>query len=258
MRKIEILNQNEQQLFDDLPEYTVSEQKINFVLPDEVSTWATTITIPSYLVGFILLWGYAKSKCKFFSPNRFKISDIQYVYKSMGIDQSTISFITYSQRTYSYHKQIVRKYLQIKPFDKSALDFSTEAVQDKVSRHQSPKQILYEVVQLCAKQPIEVPGYNRFTTIISEELGKFEINLASIIRSSITLEQKHVLKELIKPDSSCNYPLTKFKTINQERNPASIRDSVKDFLTIKNTLQIVLPLIKQLNLHAETIKFFAT
>lgn len=53
------------------------------------------------------------------------------------------------------------------------------------------------------------------------------------------------------------YP-TRFKTINQERNPASIRESVKDFLTIKNIYQIVLPLIKELNLHPETIKFFAT
>lgn len=258
MRKIEILTDEEQQAFDDPPNFTLSEQKIYFVLPENVDTWAKAIVLPSYLVGFILLWGYAKSQCKFFNPKRFHHSDIKYVCDSLRIDPNTIDFIAYNQRTYSYHKQYIRKQLQIMPVDEAALTFFREAVQDKVARHQSPKQILYEIAELCIKKRIEVPGYNRFTAIISSELGKFEIALANIINSSITLEQKYILKELIKPDSGNNYPLTKFKTINQERNPAGIRESVKDFLTIKNTYQIVLPLIKELNLHSETIKFFAT
>ena len=258
MRKIEILTGEEQQAFDAPPQFTIAEQKIYFDLPENVDTWAKAIVTPSYFVGFILLWGYAKSQCKFFNPKRFHHSDIKYLCNNLSIDPNTINFTAYNQRTYSYHKQFIREQLQIRPFDEAALAFFTKAVQDKVARHQSPKQILYEIAELCIKKRIEVPGYNRFTTIISSELGKFEITLANIIKSSITLEQKYILKELIKPDSGNNYPLTKFKTINQERNPASIRESVKDFLTIKNTYQIVLPLIRELNLHSETIKFFAT
>lgn len=258
MRKIEILTGEEQQVFDAPPNFTLSEQKIYFDLPENVDTWAKAIVTPSYFVGFILLWGYAKSQCKFFNPKRFHHSDIKYLCNNLSIDPNTINFTAYNQRTYSYHKQFIREQLQIRPFDEAALAFFTKAVQDKVARHQSPKQILYEIAELCIKKRIEVPGYNRFTTIISSELGKFEITLANIIKSSITLEQKYILKELIKPDSGNNYPLTKFKTINQERNPASIRESVKALLTIKNTYQVMLPLIKELNLHTETIKFFAT
>lgn len=87
MRKIEILTRDEQQAFDDPPLFTVSEQKIYFVLPENVDTWAKAIVMPSYLVGFILLWGYAKSHCKFFNPKRFHPSDIKYVCDCLKINQ---------------------------------------------------------------------------------------------------------------------------------------------------------------------------
>jgi TnpA family transposase len=259
MRKIEILDKDEQFYFDNPPVFILSERRLYFTLPEEVARWAKDISSPIAFAGFILLYGYAKSKLRFYHPDTFLPDDIEFVCNSVGMDPpNTINFDNYNHRTYNYHKQIIRKYLQIRPFNEAALNFFTEAVQDKVARHQSPKQILYEVAELCIKKRIEVPGYNRFTAIISAQLGKFEINLSSIVKSSLTVEQKHVLKELTKLDSGNNYPLTRFKTINQERNPASIRESIKDFLIVKNVYQIVLPLIQKLNLHPETIKFFAT
>jgi hypothetical protein len=52
--------------------------------------------------------------------------------------------------------------------------------------------------------------------------------------------------------------ITRLKTISHERRPSSIRDSVKDFQIIKNGYQIVLPLLKQLSLHADIVKHFGT
>ena len=108
------------------------------------------------------------------------------------------------------------------------------------------------------KHRIEVPSYNRFRSTISSELSGFEINLTNIIKLSITQIQKDILAELTKVDSANNYQLTRLKTISHERNPSSIRDSVKDFQIVKNTYRVVLPLIKQLNLHTDTIKYFGT
>lgn len=169
MRKIEILTREEQQAFDNPPHFTLSEQKIYFVLPEDVDTWAKAIVMPSYLVGFILLWGYAKSQCKFFNPKRFHPSDIKYVCDSLRIDPNTLDYTAYNQRTYSYHKQFIRKQLQIRPFDEAAIAFFTEAVQDKVTRHQSPKQILYEIAELCIKNEL------KFLAII-DSLQSFHLN----------------------------------------------------------------------------------
>lgn len=131
MRKFDILK-NEQQIFDDPPKFTQSEQQIYLNLPEEVSNWTKTIIIPSYLVGFILLWGYARSKYKFFSPKQFLDVDIQFVCNNLGLDIATVDFNAYNQRTYSYHKQIIRKYLQINPFDKNAAQLFTESIKDRV------------------------------------------------------------------------------------------------------------------------------
>ncbi len=55
MRKIEILDNEERALFDNPPEFTLSEQNIYFTLPDEVANWAKNIASPIALVGFTLL-----------------------------------------------------------------------------------------------------------------------------------------------------------------------------------------------------------
>jgi hypothetical protein len=134
MRKIEILDNEERALFDNPPEFTLSEQNIYFTLPDEVANWAKNISSSIALIGFTLLWGYAKSKYRFFHPTQFLSSDIQFICKSIGIEAPTsIDFTNYNQRTYNYHKQIIRKHLQIKPFDKTALQIFIEAIRNNLN-----------------------------------------------------------------------------------------------------------------------------
>lgn len=198
MRKIEILDKKEQLLFDNPPVFTLSERKLFFTLPEEVAVWAKNIASPIALARFTLLYGYAKSKLRFYRPDTFVSADIEFVCSHFGLESlNTINFDNYNHRTYNYHKQIIRKYLQIGSFNEAALNFFTEAIQDKIARHQSPKQILYEVAELCVKKRIEVPGYNRFTKVISAQLGKFEVNLSNMVKASLTVQQKHVLKELL-------------------------------------------------------------
>ena len=85
--------------------------------------------------------------------------------------------------------------------------------------------------------------------VISTQLGKYEINLANIVKATITPEQKNILKKLIQLNNY-DYPLTKLKTINHERSPVGIRDSIKYFQKIKNIYQIIL-IIKQVILWNE-------
>jgi len=45
MRKIEILTGEEQQAFDDPPQFNIAEQKSYFILPENIVTWAKAIVI---------------------------------------------------------------------------------------------------------------------------------------------------------------------------------------------------------------------
>lgn len=117
MRKIEILDRDAQRLFDSPPHLTQSDQKNYFTLQDEVKEWSKTIATPTNLVGFILLWGYMRCIGRFFPKTVFAESDIQFICLLLNLDRATIDLSLYNQRTYRYHKQIVRKHLQIQPFD---------------------------------------------------------------------------------------------------------------------------------------------
>ena len=76
MRKIEILDKEEQRLFDSPPPLTQDEQKNYFTLPNEVKQWTKNISAPTNLVGFVLLWGYIRCSCRFFAKTAFLESDI--------------------------------------------------------------------------------------------------------------------------------------------------------------------------------------
>lgn len=257
MRKIEILNKDKQLLFDNPPSLTTDEQKNYFTLPNEIKQWTKNFSTPTNLVGFILLWGYIRCSGRFFSKTAFLESDIQYICTLLTLSRTNIDLTAYKQRTYNYHKQIIRKYLQIQPFDTAAIKFFTENIYNRIIKHLSPVQILYEVAEICRISLIEVPSYNRFTTVISREISKFEISLTSIIKSLITPNQQQLFDQLTKLKSD-NYRLTQLKNIDHDRSPAKIRESVKDFQLVQEIYKAILPIIKALGLHCDTIKHYAT
>ena len=219
--------------------------------------WSKNISTPTNLVGFILLWGYIRCSGRFFLRTAFLEQDILYVCTLLKLNRTQVNLTTYNQRTYNYHKQIIRKYLQIKPFDIEIINFFTKNIYDRVIKHQSPAQILYEVAEICRTQLIEVPSYNRFTTIISSEISKFEIGLIEIIKTLITSSQQQLLEQFINFKSN-NYRLTELKNINHDRSPAKIRNSVKDFQLVQKVYQEILPIVKALGLHCNTVKHYAT
>lgn len=257
MRKIEILDKASQQAFDSPPVFTQADQKKYFTLPDDIAQWSKNISTQTNLVGFVLLCGYVRSSGRFFQKKAFLESDIKFICDLLKLTFSEIDFTAYNQRTYNYHKQIIREYLRIQSFDADAAKFFTETIRNKIAKHQSPVQILCEVTEMCVTQRIEVPGYNRFVTVISNELSKFEISLMNIVKETITREQQLLLDNLMNFKSD-NYQLTQLKIIDHDRSPAKIRENVKDFQLIQEIYQAMLSIITALKLHPDTIKHYAT
>lgn len=73
MPVINILDKDAQNLFEKPPQFRLSEQESYFTLPEELTALTSKIIIPSYLIGFILLFGYAKHSGKFYGYNAFNM-----------------------------------------------------------------------------------------------------------------------------------------------------------------------------------------
>ena len=258
MRILEILTKDEQADFDSPPSLDIIEQKKYFALSAEIEEWLKTVSSPTHMVGFVLLMGYACCSSKFFSPKTFKQSDISFICEKLCLDPKDIDFTAYNPRTVTYHKQKIREHLHILPFDNLALQTFEEIIREKIAKSQSFKQIIYEVAEILKSRKIEVPTYNRFATVISNESSKFESNLTATIDLLLSDAQRETLDALLSQDEINNYVLTKLKIINQERTPAAINNSVRDFQLIKNVYLAIAPTIISLALHVDTVKQYAT
>ena len=258
MRILEILTKDEQVDFDSPPTFDILAQKKYFALSKDIESWIRTISSPTYRMGFILLLGYACCRGKFFSPRKFRQSDINFVCNKLKLNPLEINFSLYNPRTITYHKQKIRKYLQLLPFDNMALQIFEDSIRDKIAKSQPLKQILYEVVDSFNTRKIEVPSYNRFVRAISVESNRFESNLTNTIETILSKAQQEVLNTLLDSDDNNNYVITKLKNINQQRTPAAITNSVRDFQLIKHVYRLISPAIISLAIHVDTVKQYAT
>lgn len=131
---INILDKDAQNLFEKPPQFTLSEQEYYFAIPEELAALTSKIATPSYLIGFILLFGYAKHSGKFYGADTFNIEDIHYLCNKLQISKNKINFKNYALRTYNYHRQIICNYLNIKPFDKNSVELLVYNIRNRIAR----------------------------------------------------------------------------------------------------------------------------
>ena len=257
MAKIEILTPSEQITFDSPPHLSADEQIKYFHLPAELQSWLKTVSTPTNQVGFILLWGYCQTNSKFFQPAQFLQRDIRAVCKQQNIAYEQIQFSSYAQRTFNNHKQVIRQHLRLQPFNDGAQTFFLQSIQDKVARHQLPKQILQDVKEALKTKRIEIPGYNRFALVITQAVNDFEKNLVKLVEQKLSPTQRTEFDALLETKESTISAIAKLKTISHSRKPRAIKESIQIFQTIQRLYQELLPIISTLNLHADTVKYYA-
>ena len=84
-----------------------------------------SITTLTNRIGFILLLGYFRFSGRFYKKEMFAKLDIEFVCQQNNLSASKVQINKYNQRTYNYHKQIIREYLEIKVFDNESLELLT-------------------------------------------------------------------------------------------------------------------------------------
>lgn len=238
MPRINLLKENEIVLFDSPPQFTDEERLQFFALPakEENLIFKQIHT----KIGYILQEGYFKSQQKFFLPSQYYEKDIEYVISLCGVKRYIDIKKLYNKFAYNRWKLFILDKYTCSPFFDCKFIFEKEA-QELVKSSLNPKEIFYALVDFLVNKKIEVPSYYLFAEVITNALNSFENELIKIVDSALTTVQKELLDWFmyLPVDSSLElsaknpYLITHLKKVEQAISPLKIRESLNDFLHIR-------------------------
>ena len=85
MPEIKIWSDTEIEIYDHPPNFNSIQRKKFLTLPVKLEKRMQSFYTTANKVGFHLMFGYFKARRRFFLPERFKPSDIQFVGKRLGL-----------------------------------------------------------------------------------------------------------------------------------------------------------------------------
>jgi TnpA family transposase len=264
---IKILTHSDIKAFDLPPVFNIEERNRFFDSPKWADTFVKNLRSPTNQVGFVLQLGYFFAVNRFFIAKKFYCKDIEFVCKKLEISISEIDIEQYVKGTYKRHQEIILEKLGINKFDdRSKSILKTEAI--SLSANQiKPRLMFLSLVDFLRKKKIEVPTYHTFAEVITEALKQFEKSLVSSIKDHLSKADRVLLDGLLTVDEEYltekqdakikRYKITLLKTSSQSLRPMKIKENVEDLESLKNLFEQATPLVKQLHLSPETIKYYA-
>jgi TnpA family transposase len=259
MRLMEVLPDNEVSRYNRPPALNSDSRKKYFkvdqFIEEAIKKQAKNIESK---IGLLLQYGYFKASGRFFTSKSFKLSDIKYVSKVLGVTIPADFLEQYIDRTRQNHRVLILDICGHIEFT-SAIEFFDEAVGDMVEKQMHPRKMFYVLIEQLRQKKIELPSYDKIAKAITEKFHGFEKNIIQTITETITKTQEEALDQLTElPEKYYERSLlTRLKVITQSLKPGKIKSGIRNFLIIRNLHKEVSPLIKKLELSAEATKYYA-
>ena len=257
MSLIEVLPDYEAKRFDKTPTLSNDEQKHYFRLDGPIVELVKGLEA-HHKIGILLQYGYFKASGKFYTQQMFKVADIKFVAKLLGLPTPRDFSSEYSDRARQRHRLWILERCGYVEFS-SAEDFFEELVQDMVSQQMHPRKLFYFIVEKLRSKKIELPSYDRIVRTITEKFNSFEKNVLQTIARVITPELEEALEQMISTAGE-HYQrtlLTRLKGINQSMRPRQIKHGMRNFLIIKKLFKELKPIIESLSLSSEATQYYA-
>ena len=265
---LKILSKSDIKFFEYPPEFSGEERKRFFSLPNWALEIVENIRIPINKVGFVLQLGYFKSVKRFFISKKFHTRDVDYVTRKLGYSSEQIDLVNYSKSTNGRHQEVIRESLGFRRFDEKSKKLLLEEAFSLCSNQMKPRLIFMSLVEFLPRKKIEIPNYHTFTEAITNALRQFEKNLLSSIQNQLNKEDKTLLNDLLKVSSQYlsiekkeskikRYNITILKNFYQSTKPSRIKENIKDFECLKSVFEKVEPILNQLNISPEIVRYYA-
>ncbi|CZP45321.1 Transposase and inactivated derivatives%2C TnpA family [Legionella pneumophila] len=258
MRLMDVLPDNEVKRFNRPPAFNSDDRKNHFKVDEPIREVIEQAKQPESKIGLLLQYGYFKASGTFFTNKSFKLADIKFVSKILGLATPTDFLEHYIDRTRQNHRLLILDVCGHIEFT-NTIGFFDEAVEDMVEKQMHPRKMFYVLVEQLRQKKIELPSYDRIARTITEKFHGFEKNIIQTMAEIITTVQEEALDQLIeKPQNHYERSLlTRLKVVTQSLKPAKIKSGIRNFLIIKNLHKEVTPLIAKLALSSEATKYYA-
>lgn len=261
MPRINLFKKEEITAFDSPPVLTEKERKVIFTL---IETGNRKIYFRKKIskVGFLLQLGYFRAHKKFFTPEQYLITDVEYVCKMVGA-RRIYDLTSENYTSYLKHRTIlldILGYRQFKTFKPIFIEEAGALVRTALR----PKDIFHSLLDFLEERRIERPKYYVFAEAISTALNSFESDLVLRTGKLLTDELKDLLDGLMSLPSNPDeinpqnpYLITKLKKPDQRMAVGRIRESLEDFNVIKELHTELKGSIENLAISKELLNYYA-
>lgn len=260
MARMKILNNLEREAFESPPHFNAAERKNFFTLPKVFVEILGNLRTPTNRACFMLAFGYFKAQRRFFGK-QFHSADITYVARQLGIGVDQIDFKAYDKQTLLRHQALILSHFGVSPFDAKSKALVVKEIAAMVRVQLRPKLVFVEAVQSLSKKKIEIPSYSALSTMILQEMSKYQKELVKIIDRSLSKRLRQKLDELLEKEpgeeSSWRYPITLLKKPLKSTKPGKIKVKLADLKTLLALYLELKPLVAELDLTNESIRYYA-
>ncbi|MEO8402256.1 MAG: DUF4158 domain-containing protein [Gammaproteobacteria bacterium] len=145
MSRLQVFTAEEIKLFDKPPRFTIEQRQKYFHLNEKLLLLLKKLRTPTNKVCMILQWGYFRASSRFFLVNDFYLPDVRYISQQLDIPCSSIDLSDYQQKRKicSEHQQAILKAMHFRSFDSMAKEWMKSQIENLVSKHMQPREIIY-------------------------------------------------------------------------------------------------------------------
>lgn len=265
MPRRDFLSADEWLRFDSPPHLNAAERLILVDIPQWAEDYLQAIHTPTNKIGFLLQLGYFRVVTRFFIPDRFPASDLEWVCRRRNILLTDMQMEDYlHNRTMYRHRTTILDRLGYQAFGIEHRIVLFEEAQRLTHLQTRPSLMLDALVSWLRERRIELSPYNTLREIIAGALEVFDQHLQTVIEQHLTVSEKALLDNLLDNTSANNshgwparYPLTELKQITQSMQPRAIAERVTLFNQLKQLFIPLAPVIARLDLSDVTLRYYA-
>jgi len=263
MPKMNILTTPEQETFDSPPELNSIERKKHFDFPMRIRELADQLRTLTNKVCFLVASAYFSATKKFYSPNKFRQRDIDYVCQKMEVSPQDVEPSEYNKQTLLRHQQLILEFYGFKEFHLKAERFIQREVESMLRSQLKPKLILFRVMDLLTREKTSAPSYHRLSKLILNALSAHKKKLIELVETNLSSKTRDMLDELLEKATDDEmepinrYRLTLLKKCSQSTRPGKIKGSVEDLELLRDLHDGVKPVLDVLELPYEAINYYA-
>ena len=232
MPKIKIWTAKEIKLYDTPPNFNSIQRKKFLTLPVKLKKQMASFYTDANKIGFHLMYGYFKARRRFFLPEHFKDSDIQFICKRLNINFDELDLSNYNRKTYNRHRKIILTYFGYTPFKLNTHhSLVTDLIEKPLWSFDRVALILGNVLEWLEFHHIELPSYYMLQTILTLAVRKRNRVLHQKLGKLLSDNHKTALDPLLlKVSTEINqstYVFMSLKKLIRKDNAKSVRLNIE-------------------------------